>query len=284
MHNIMMIVVALLFIIQTRVPVAYEYTKEDEVVKSMKYSSKGPHKILVDIFNGSIAVTGYDSDDVQIKIHRTLYAKSKRSLEEAVQKAQIELNEREQGKIAVYLHVPWRTKDGGMEDQNLLRYDYDVSCNVEIKLPRHTDVVLKMVDRGDISIHNVDGNFEIRHVNGSIFMNEITGSGKAETVIGDVDVRFKENPTHTSSFQTVNGDIKAHFPKSLSANLVMKTVSGEVLTDFEGVNLPNKPTVEEHKQKKIYRIDDARVLKVGNNGPELIFNTMNGSVSVLKNN
>src|SRR5437016_319350 len=173
----MLIATVIAFFFQTRIPVTYKFSQSEDISRVTKFSSRASRQLLVDIFNGSITVTGYDSDEVRIIVHKILHAKTEQALVDAEKYATLEMGEQDTGKIVVYLHVPWRTKDGGMEDQNLLRYDYDVTCNVEVKIPRRTNLTLSTVYNGDITVRGVDGTFSLRHGVGSIAMEDVSGSG-----------------------------------------------------------------------------------------------------------
>jgi DUF4097 and DUF4098 domain-containing protein YvlB len=132
-------------------------------------------------------------------------------------------------------------------------------------------------------VENIQGEFEAQNVNGAIEMKEIGGSGKACTVNGGVKVLFSKSPLLDCTFKTVNGRVEVEFPSDLSADLNLKTFNGSVYTDFDVTDLPRKmEKVESHRGRKVYMRDKSFAVRVGKGGPEFTFETLNGSIHILK--
>jgi len=280
--NSVMLILSVL-VLQMRIPVTYKYVKTEKISKSLSFSRDTAREFVVDIFNGSISVTGYDGPTAEIVVRKTLHAKSESAMALAEQHVSIEIGKAGDGKLLVSLHVPWKLKNGGMEDQNLLRYDYDVSCDVEVKLPRNTKLKARMIDKGDISVRGMSGPFELNHAIGNIVMEEISGSGSAMTVTGNITARFSLSPAESTRLSTVMGGIDVFLPNNLAANLSVSAGNGRATTEFDATPLPHATSVETRGQKRIYKISDATRLKVGTGGPELSFETMSGNIRVMKN-
>jgi DUF4097 and DUF4098 domain-containing protein YvlB len=95
-----------------------------------------------------------------------------------------------------------------------------------------------------------------------------------------VTVTFTANPTQTSSFKTVNGNVDVWFPAGLAADFAMKTMNGGLFTDFDTQPLagPAAAAGERRDGKFVYRVNAFTRVRVGNGGPEISFETLNGNV------
>lgn len=261
-----------------------DLTDKETIRKTLRFGEAGVnHRLLVDNINGSINVTGYDGKDVELVAYRTIRAESREKLQEAKENVTLDTTE-ENDRILLYVDAPWRRSDGCINYRGWDYYGYDVEFDFELKVPTRTDIILKTVNGGDISVKDIRGHFEVRNVNGRIEMVGMAGSGSATAVNGGVKVRFTENPTETSTFKTVNGEVEVGFAKDLSATLRLKTMNGQVYTDFEVKNLPRSAGFEERRgRRKLFRSGDSFEVQVAGGGPELSFNTLNGDIYILKN-
>ncbi len=260
-----------------------ELTDKEEITKSISFPPGGSTRALVvDNIRGSIEVVGYDGDELKLVVHRTSYGDSEAELQEAKKKITLEITEGP-GRLILYVDAPWRCNDGKGIHYSSEDYGYDAAFDFELKVPRNTDCTLKTINDGSITASGVTGRFEVRNVNGAIDMAGITGSGTAKTVNGNVSVRFDRNPEARCGFATVNGTIDVTMRSDLSADLRLKTFNGEVYTDFDVTGLPHpSPTAKRAGHRTTYRSDDYSVVRAGEGGPELDFETLNGDIRILK--
>jgi hypothetical protein len=70
----------------------------------------------------------------------------------------------------------------------------------------------------------------------------------------------------------------------LNADMKLKTFNGKVYTDFDFSSLPREDRTVEERQGplRIYKRRDSYTVRVGKGGPEFSFDTLNGSIYVLK--
>ncbi len=259
-------------------------SEKQEINKTLKFSTgdKDSHSVLVDNINGAITVTGYDGDDVQLIVHETIHGESERRIADAKKEVTIETNE-DGDRIRIYVDGPWRRSDGSCNYRGYDYYGYEVVCDFELKIPYKTNIKLKTVNDGAIKVTNVEGSFEVNNVNGNVRLTDVSGSGRAITVNGDVDVSFKKNPTEESSFKTINGEVNIKFQDNLKADLEFKTMNGEVYSDFEMKSIASKPTsFSRHGGMKVYKSGDSFSVRVGDGGPDISFDTLNGDITVSK--
>ena len=169
-------------------------------------------------------------------------------------------------------------------DRDWDRVYYDVRFDFTIRVPRDAQLRLCTINGGDLTVDGTRGDFDVDNVNGRIDLTEIAGSGHAHTVNGGVTVRFTANPSAASSFKTVNGNVDVYFQDGLSADLRMKTMHGGLFTDFDAQPLPSVvPTSGERRNGRfVYRGNEFTRVRVGRGGPEITFETLNGSVRAIR--
>ena len=271
----------LLFVVALNA-VAHDLQEKQEIKRTLRFlGTQEARNIVVDNIRGSIDVRGYDGDSVELVVHRTNYADSHDKLTEANEKVTLDIKE-EKDRILVYVDAPWRT-ECGVHYRGWHYYGYDVECDFELKIPSRTNLYVKTINDGEITVQGVQGEFEVQNVNGGIDMEDIVGSGKACTVNGPVKVVFSRNPDQDCTFKTINGKMDVEFRDGLSADLKLKTFNGRVYTDFDVVGLPQKTvSIESHGGRKVYLSDRSFAVRVGDGGKQLSFETLNGNIHILK--
>jgi hypothetical protein len=260
-----------------------DMSEKEEIRKTLQFSGGGsPNQIVVDNISGSIEVVGYDGNDVQLVAHRTSYGASAERLRESKEKINLDIRE-EPGKIVLYVKTPWRCDDGSLSYRRRDDDGFDADFDFELKVPSKTDFYLKTVNKGGITVSNMNGAFEVSNVNGGIGMSGIAGAGLVSTVNGKVGVRFRKNPDSRCWFKTVNGSIEVEVPGELSADLKLKTFNGEVYSDFDVTGLPREASVPERiGRRTVYRGDEFFSVRAGKGGPEMLFETLNGDIRILR--
>jgi hypothetical protein len=140
--------------------------------------------------------------------------------------------------------------------------------NFRLHVPRHLAAQLH-TENGGISMTNIDGVIHADTSNGGLVLDDLGGDVHATTVNGGLDVRLDGNQWRGTGLvaKTTNGGVSVKAPDHYSAHLVAETVNGGVSVGFP-VTL----------QGKINRssIDT----NIGQGGPTLHFQTVNGGVSI----
>jgi hypothetical protein len=72
--------------------------------------------------------------------------------------------------------------------------------------------------------------------------------------------------------------VDVYFQNGLNADLRFKKLNGGIYTDFELTMLPEKGSSGTENGKWIYRSDRSMAGRAGKGGPELSFETLNGSI------
>jgi hypothetical protein len=264
-------------------PGEFQGSEKEEIRKTLQFPAGGSsQQIVVDNISGSIRVEGYEGSDVLLVAHRTSFGATPEKLRESKEKITLDIRE-EPGRIILYVNSPARCEDGTLSSGHRDWYGIDADVDFELRVPSRTDFYLKTVNKGSITVLNMNGAFEVDNVNGGIAMSGITGAGLVSTVNGRVDVSFRKNPEARCGFRTVNGSIEVELPGELSADLRLKTFNGEVYTDFDVTGLPRHASVPERiGRRTVYKGEDFFSVRAGNGGPELLFDTLNGDIRILR--
>jgi len=105
-----------------------------------------------------------------------------------------------------------------------------------VRLPRQTDVSFAQGGWGgsdDLTMRDLAGRIEISLQSGDLRLLNVSGPIVANTVSGDIQVRFSATPTQPSAISSVSGDVDVSLPASAKLNLSMRSISGEIYTDFD---------------------------------------------------
>ena len=110
------------------------------------------------------------------------------------------------------------------------------------------------------------------------------GSGEAITVNGGVKGSFAAAPRADSVFKTINGSIVLTLPADFAADVNMKTFNGGLYTDFDSQALtaPQPIAAERKGARTIYQSNSFARVRIGNGGPRMTLDTLNGDVRVLR--
>lgn len=261
----------------------FEVQESEVIQKTLVFQNPGAQNtLIVDNIFGSITVEGTRSNDIQLSIRKTIKAKNKDRLEAAKDEVSLDITE-ESSTIELYVDGPFRRK----EDRESVRIPrdlgYEVHYEFDIKVPYQTELCLHTVTKGEISVQNIEGDFDIKNVNGRIVLKEMAGSGIAHTVNGKVEASFVRNPKADCSFKTINGDVRLLFQPGLSADFRINSFTGEAFSDFAVSYLPSKPgTVTQDKGKYVYKGDKMTGVRIGRGGPEIEMDTMTGDILIEK--
>jgi DUF4097 and DUF4098 domain-containing protein YvlB len=95
---------------------------------------------------------------------------------------------------------------------------------------------------------------------------------------GKVKVTYSRNPSKATDFRTLNGTVDVYFQNGLDADLHFKKLNGGIYTDFELTMLPQKGSSSGSDGRWVYRSNREIAGRAGKGGPELSFETLNGSI------
>ena len=78
--------------------------------------------------------------------------------------------------IDLYVDGPFRCKNGSVNFRGWRHYGYEVSHDFELQVPFETEITLKTVNDGEISVKKIKGDYKVDNVNDGIEMHELEGS------------------------------------------------------------------------------------------------------------
>lgn len=229
-----------------------------------------PVTLTISLVSGGITVEGYDGSDVEIEMStgsphgRDGRSKGMRRIPNTSMGLTVE---EEDNRI--------RIRSDGMSRSQQLR----------LKVPHRTSMALTTVNKGDISVRDIEGELELQNTNGAITATGIQGWVVAHTTNGNVRVAFDRiRDDKAMSFVSFNGDVDITFPEGLRADLRLKTDRGEIFTDFEFRVQEQEPQVQREREGSRYRVrlDQEVQATVGGGGQEIQFKTWQGDIYIRR--
>jgi len=257
---------------------AYRLEKRDTITQVFKFSAaERARTVKIDNVFGSITVSGTGTGEVRLEARKLVRADSQDALQKAERDVTLKMAEKD-NQVDIYVDGPFRCRDGS---DRWAGHDYIVAYDFTVQVPERTSLVLKTVNDGDILVSNVRGEFTVSNVNGHIELQGIAGPVSGKTVNGRIRAAFSENPAAACSFTTVNGDLEARFPAGLAAEFQLKTLNGGIFSDFPVSYLPATPgTASREKGRYVYRSRSFQGVRVGQGGPEIRMETLNGDIMI----
>jgi len=260
----------------------YDVVDESAITRTLVFAAGGGRMLDVRNMNGFIHVEATSDSSAQLSIRKVIRAETRDDLAAAQRDVRLEFRDGAPRAEAIVTdhrgHVCGEEWNDRRDDWE--RIHYNVQFDFTIRVPRDVALRLCTINSGDVIVNGTRGDFDVSNVNGLIEMREVAGSGRAHTVNGPVTVTFTANPKQTSSFKTVNGNVDVSFLQGLAAEFAMKTMNGGLFTDFDAQPLPGKTTAAGERQngRFVYRANQFTRVRVGDGGPEITFETLNGNV------
>jgi len=239
------------------------------------FHTAGLGRLTIGNVDGPITVIASSGSEVRVSMVRIDRG---RSAEDVAQAGREVVLESTQDGDNVRLRVKYPCNCDGDCCAGRHEWHYSVRYEFRVEAPAGMALKLATVNDGDIAVHGAFGNFEVDNVNGGIEMDGIAGSGDAHTVNGKVRVAFAKNPTGPTSFKSINGELRVTFQPGLSADVRLKTFNGEAWTDFDTTSMPSAGG---HWTGKLYARDRATEVRIGNGGPQISFDALNGNIYIL---
>ena len=273
------------------------------------YPQTSGGRLTLDSFNGSVEITGWDQNTVDIA--GTKYAESQDLLHQtrveatssgnSVQVKTARPDPRHGNCGAKYIiKVPRRTlledihsSNGSLRVEDIEGDAHLVTSNGSVHLGRIRGNVEARSSNGSVEVNDVRGNVNFRTSNGGVHGENIEGGLEAETSNGTIRVHLRDaeagRPIRLSTSNggidlqvdsprqndvvasTSNGPITVRMPAHTSASLHASTNSnGSVRSDFD--ILLRGGEISKHRMEGT----------IGGGGPRFDLTTSNGNISLLK--
>jgi tellurite resistance-related uncharacterized protein len=267
-------------------------SETETIKKSFKVSTDSKEMWLcICNIQGDVEVEAYDGNTIELVLEKEVSGSRQSDVTEGMQELQIDVNEGDDF-VKVQMKAPYITHRGEPDRLNCNSQwsndndrDYRFRYDYKIKVPRHISIKISTVNNGDLFVKGVEGEVYANNVNGDVALEGIKENTKAHTVNGTIDVRFTALPSEFGKFQTVNGDIEIYAPANSGAIYNFETSWGEVFSDFE-FSKKIAPEVVTNKKRGStkYMISNSNSYQVGDGGPKMDFETLNGDILIRKAN
>ena len=164
---------------------------------------------IIDIYNqnGSVTITGWDQDSVEISALKQSFHG-----QEAMEQVEIFIDIAEKMIIKTV-----------KSDNNDFNFEH-VTVNYEIRVPEDILVGIIECSNGNIIVENVSGNPDITTANGAVTVNNVNGIVSARSSNGAITVSSVKS---LGGLRTSNGNIEADLPL-LHDNLEIRTSNGSI--------------------------------------------------------
>ena len=190
-----------------------------------KFASTQNRKVVLDMRGSDVTVEGYDGDE--LLINGSGHYEAPPALANGLR--------------AVYSGGGDNTRLGLAVSQtgdNTIRIAHASRSegHYTVRVPRQTDVLFAQDSWGgsdDLTMRDLAGRIEVSLKSGDIRLLNVSGPVVANTVSGDIQIRFSATPTQPSAVSTVSGDVDVTLPSSSRVSLSMRSTSGEIYTDFD---------------------------------------------------
>jgi DUF4097 and DUF4098 domain-containing protein YvlB len=187
----------------------------------LKLSGK-TNKIVLDMQGAEVKLEGYNGDELIIRGN---------GYEPAPKRAE--------GLRAVYNAAEDNTRIGlsVIEKDNTVRIVQASrkSTDYVIRVPRQASVVFNQnqFGGGDFRATDINGDVEANMKTGDAELLNMGGGVVANSVSGNVTVRYSTISKSPSAISIVSGDVDVTMPANSKTTLQLRTISGEVYTDFD---------------------------------------------------
>lgn len=263
---------------------------QQTMTRSARFSDSGDANNKFRLLNvhGSITLEAYDGDQIELTINEKIEG-SDREIERG--KKELEFVVEQDGNLIIaYLKAPFI--EINREGDNI-RYridreedDYSFTHNIKARVPADILLDLSTINRGSVNVSGSFKKIKAANINGDLDFDKLTASeSEVSTVNGDISITYATPPAADSQYNTVNGIIDIRFPRMLSADIYFKSLHGDLYTDFENIERlsPEVQKASQKSSKKIsYRINGFNPVRIGDGGPKLNFEVLNGDVYLRK--
>jgi DUF4097 and DUF4098 domain-containing protein YvlB len=247
------------------------------------YPLKAGGKVSLESFNGSIEISGWDQDNVDIS--GTKYASTPEARDaikiqitpaaDTVSIRAVRPAERRNCGARFVLKVPRRVELERVVSSNGQVRINDVNGPARLKTSNGAVRVFSLggnldgsTSNGSIEVENVKGDCILKTSNGRVKAHSLQGTLDASTSNGGVDAAL-ERVRNGVRVSTSNGGITLRLPGSVNARLMARTSNASVSTDFD---LSGRGLTDKHHLEGT----------IGSGGPVLDLSTSNGSIKVLR--
>jgi hypothetical protein len=164
---------------------------------------------------------------------------------------------------------------------------FSSDMDLEIEVPARTNLELRVINGGEISVEGVEGAIEVNNVNGPIRLTNVAGSVVASATNANVTARLtRVTDAKAMAFTSFSGTVDVTLPATTKANLKLRSDNGDVFTDFDvqQTEAPARSTWTRGRGDRRVRFESNNTVygTINGGGPEIEARSFNGSVFIRK--
>lgn len=266
--------------------VLQDYKKELKEEKTLSVSAAQLTVVIDNVF-GAVEVKKGSDDQVVYRVNKRYEGNSQAELDQALEEVSLKVLSRNDS-IIFYVDAPFICSkwDGCRKRGRYMNFDenYRFKFDYVLEIPESAHLNVQTVNDGNVTIEGIQGSIQASNVNGDVYVEGAKSVSRASTINGDVDVYFADAPITDGEFHTINGTIRIHCQESLNATVSAKTMHGSLYTAFDytqtGPKLIKQSTRDGNAT--LYKLEEKYNIEIGENGPSLTFETLNGDIHLHK--
>lgn len=271
------------------ISVAAGQSAKRTITKSARFADINDKKnrFIIKNLHGDVLVKAYDGKTVELTINEVIEGTSSE-----IKQAQTELEyvlERDGNLIVAYLTAPFikvrKSEDHFGYNVNMKDRNYQFTHDITVRVPQNVLLEASTVNRGILSVTGRFPAINAANVNGDIILKNIVSATSVSTVNGDIEIAYEKPPVTDSKYHTVNGRMDIYLPANLSADVYFSSLHGDLYTDFDKITRLSPEVQKENSSNGrtvSYRIEKSTPIRIGNGGPKLNFEVLNGDVYLRK--
>jgi DUF4097 and DUF4098 domain-containing protein YvlB len=247
------------------------------------YPLKAGGRISLESFNGSIEISGWDQDTVDVsgaKYAATPEARDAIKIQitpaaDSISIRTVRPPERRNCGARFVLKVPRRAELERIVSSNGAIRVRDVNGPARLRTSNGAMRVANLggnldgtTSNGSVEVDSVKGNCTLRTSNGRVRAQSVQGTLDASTSNGSVDAELGE-VRNGVRVATSNGGITLRLPGTINARLMARTSNASISSDFD---------VTTHGTKDRHHLEGT----IGSGGPVLDLSTSNGGIKVVR--
>ena len=219
--------------------------------------------LTVENTNGSITITAWDREDVDI-----LAVKKTREGRDELDKVEIDISEN--GKLRI--ETEYLERNAKVSVNYTIKVPFTIpvelvsTTNGSLELEGTSGDTVAKTTNGSITVRDAGGSIESTTTNGNISVTDVSSIRRVTTTNGKIEVSFDKLVSDTE-FTTTNGSVDVRFPAGMNADLELQTTNGSIRAN--GI----KMLVDEISKRHLSG-------KLGSGGPKINVKTTNGSISL----
>ncbi len=242
-------------------------------------------RVNAESFNGSIEVTGWDQNKVEIigtKFASTEQLRDAIKIDVQNTPGSVDIRAvKPSGRIGgmgarFTMHVPRNARldritssNGAIRVHDVASAAHVLGSNGSIKVGNVGGDVDAHTSNGAIEAESIRGRATLRTSNGGIRAENVDGAFDAETSNGAIELTAMKAPKDNIRAHTSNGGITLHLPSATAARLIANTSNSSVSSEFD---------VSGRSENRKNRLEGT----IGAGGPTIELNSSNGRIRVLR--